>query len=130
MNRIKRIAAAAALGAAVLPPAVAAIAYAGTATEARMDQSIHREQQYMLYRQRQDMQEFRPSDEQLLRQEQLYMQDQQWPEPATVDDASDAATAAAGFSWETAGFMTLGAVALAAGSAIVVRRSHRAPKHA
>ncbi len=130
MNRIKRIVATAAISAAVFPPAAAAIAYADAATEAKMDQLIHREQQYMLYREQQYMQEFGQSDEQLLRQEQQYMQDEQWPEPATVDEASHAATATEGFTWETVGIMTLGAAALATGSAIVVRRSHRAPKHA
>jgi hypothetical protein len=95
-----------------------------------MDQLIHWEQRYMLDREQQYMQEFGPSDEQSLLQEQQYMQDEQWPEPASVDDPSDAATATESFTWETVGIMTLGAAALATGSAIVVRRSHRAPKHA
>jgi hypothetical protein len=117
MNRIKRIAATAAISAAVLSPAAAAIAYADAPTQAEMDQTIHREQQYMLYRQQQYMQEFGPSDEQR-------------PESATVDVASDAATATAGFPWETVGIMTLGAAAVATGSVIVGRRIHRTPKHA
>jgi len=122
MNRIQRIAAAAAVSTAVLAPATAAMAYAEpiAPTQDQTEQLLRLEQQYM--------QESEPADEELLRQEQQYMQDRQWAEPAAESSGSD--NAATSFPWDTVGFVTLGAAALAAGSVIVVRRGHRVPKHA
>jgi hypothetical protein len=121
MNRIQRIAAAAAVGTALLTPATAAIAFADEPTEAEIEQSLRQERQYM--------HEYGPSDEQLLRHEKQYMQQRTWPGPAVDETSGSEATA--GFPWQTVGLATLGATALAAGGAVVVvRRNHRVPRHA
>jgi hypothetical protein len=135
MNRIQRIAAAAAISTAVIAPATGAVAYAGpiAPTQDQTEQLLRQEQQYMqepvdeqLLRQEQGyMQE--PVDEQLLRQEQGYMQEQQWPEPVDGPSASDATT---GLRWETVGLAALGAGVLAAGGVVLVRRYHHEPRPA
>jgi hypothetical protein len=122
MNRIQRIAAAAAISTAVLAPATAAVApayakpyevdLAPASTQAQTEQLLRQEQQYMQ----------EAVDEELLREEQQYMQERLWPEP--VGETSDSGDTT-GFPWDTVTLATLGTAALAAGGAvIIVRRRH------
>jgi hypothetical protein len=121
MNRIQRIAAAAAVSTAVLAPVTLAVApaYADPTapTQAQIEQLLSQEQQYMQ----------EPVDEELLRQEQQYMQKRQWPEPVEETSGPGATT---GFPWETVGLAALGAGVLATGGVVLVRRYHHEPRPA
>jgi hypothetical protein len=114
MNRIKRIAAATAISTAVLIPVAAAVADAEPTAQTQAEQLLRQEQRYMQ----------QPVDEQLLRQEQQYIQEQTWPEPADEASASETTT---GFPWETVGLSALGAGVLAAGGVVLVRQYHHEP---
>jgi hypothetical protein len=119
MNRIQRIAAAAAISTAVIAPATAAVAYAGpiAPTQDQTEQLLRQEQQYVQ----------EPVDEQLLRQEQGYMQERHWTEPVDGPSASDATT---GLRWEKVGLAAFGVGVLAAGGVVLVRRYHHEPRPA
>ena len=133
MNRIRRIAAAAAVSTAVLTPVTAVGAYAGPTvpacrgwcpyagpsalTQDQIPLLLRREQQYMQV----------PVDEPPpLRQEQQYMQQQRWAYPA--DEAAPVSDATTGLSpWEAVGLAALGAGVLAGGGVVLVRRYHHEP---
>ncbi|HEX2360853.1 MAG TPA: hypothetical protein VHI11_02150 [Jiangellaceae bacterium] len=113
MNRIQRIAAAAAVSTAVLAPATAAMAYAepypwhytGDSRSAVVN----------------------PPKAQIEHQELLRLRQQS----ESVDEpASSVASEATGFTWETVGLAALGAGALAAGGVMLARRPRREPRPA
>jgi hypothetical protein len=130
MNRIRRIAAAAAVTTAVLTPVTAAGAYAEpTAPACRgwcpyaAPSTLTQDQTEQLLRQEQQQYMQQPVDEQPpLRQEQQYMQQQKWAEPADEAPVADATT---GLSlWETVGLAALGAGVVAGGGVVLVRKYH------
>jgi hypothetical protein len=107
MNLIQRIAAAAAVSAAAIAPATSAFAEPYPWHENPGAAQPTKPKAQVEYEERLRMNELRP-------------------EP--FDDAS--ASDVTGFPWDTVGLAALGAGALAAGGAAVVRRSHRVPRHA
>jgi hypothetical protein len=132
MNRIRRIAAAAAVSTAVLTPLTAAVASADPTPQAcrgwcpypYAEPFAQTQEQLLRQEQQQYMQQ--PVDEQpSLRQEQQYTQQQKWAEPADEAPVADATT---GLSpWETVGLAALGAGVLAAGGVVLVRQYHHEP---
>ena len=110
MNRIQRITAAAAIGAAVFAPATAAVA------SARPDPG-------------QAPQTSSISKAQIEHEERLQMLDQR---SDAVDGQSASSTEAdtAGFPWETVGLAALAGAAIAAGGVAVVRRLNQEPSRA
>jgi hypothetical protein len=133
MNRIRRIAAAAAVSTAVFTPLTAVVASAEPTPPAcrgwcpyAESSAQTRDQTKQLLRQEQQQYMQQPVDEQpLLRQEQQYTQQQKWAEPADEAPVADATT---GLSpWETVGLAALGAGVLAAGGVVLVRQYHHEP---
>ena len=136
MNRIRRIAAAAAVSTAVLTPVTAVGAYAeptGPACQGWCPytgpSALTQDQTPLLLRREQQQYMQVPVDEQPpLRQEQQYVQQQRWAYPADEAPVSDATT---GLSpWETVGLAALGAGVLAGGGVVFVRRYHDEPRPA
>lgn len=113
MNRIQRIAAAAAVSTAVLAPATAAMAYA----EPRPWHETGDSRSAVV----------NPPKAQIEHQELLRLRQQS----ESVDEpASSVASEATGFPWETVGLAALGAGALAAGGVMLARRPRREPRPA
>ena len=136
MNRIRRIAAAAAVSAAVLTPVTAAGAYAEPTAPACRGwcpyagpSALMQDQIPLLLRREQ--QQFMQMPEDLappLLQEQQYMLQQRWAYPP---DEAPVADATAGLSpWETVVLAALGAGVLARGGVVLVRRYRHEPRPA
>jgi hypothetical protein len=114
MNRIKHIAAAAAVGTAVLVPATAAVAFAepypwhGPSEGA--SQPLQKTKAQIEYEERLQLENVSGT--------------------GNAPPASDPVADASEFPWNTVGLVALGAGALVAGGVVVVRRSHREPRPA
>ena len=110
VNRIQRIAAAAAVSTAVLAPATAAVAFAKPYPWHKSDSAsgVTKPKAQIDYEER-------------------LQQEQSGPGSELPSGTSGDAT---GFPWDTVGLAALGAGVIATGGAIVVRRSHRVPTHA
>ena len=129
MNRIQRITAAAAIGAAVFAPATAAVASArpdpGQAPQTSSISKAQIEHEERL----QAPQTSSISKAQIEHDERLQMLDQR---SDAVDGQSASSTGAdtAGFPWETVGLAALAGAAIAAGGVAVVRRLNNEPSRA
>jgi hypothetical protein len=116
MNRIQRIAAAAAISTAALAPVTAAVAYA---------------EPYPWHNPNGDSSQ--PSGPAKTKAQIEYEERLQLgPLPGTGNEEppSQPTSDATGFPWETVGLAALGAGVLAAGGVVVARRSHREPRPA
>lgn len=114
MNRIQRIAAAAAVSAAVFAPATAALAYA---------------EPYPWHEQSDSQPAGVTKPKAQIEHEELLRRRQQSESVGEQPD-SPAASDATGFPWETIGLAALGGGVLAAGGVAVARRFHHEPGRA
>ncbi|HET6920684.1 MAG TPA: hypothetical protein VFI46_14640 [Jiangellaceae bacterium] len=114
MNRIKHIAATAAVGTAVLVPATAAVAFAEPYPWHGPSEGAS--------------QPLQKTKAQIEYEERLQL----GPLPGTGNEEppSQPTADATGIPWETVGLAALGAGVLAAGGIVVARRSHRQPRPA
>ena len=132
MNRIQRITAAAAIGAAVFAPATAAVASARpdpgqapqTSNISTTKAQIEHDERLQMLDQRSET-----TKAQIEHDERLQMLDQR---SDAVDGQSASSTGAdtAGFPWETVGLAALAGAAIAAGGVAVVRRLNNEPSRA
>jgi hypothetical protein len=114
VNRIKHIATTAAVGTAVLVPAIAAVAFAEPYPWHGPSEGAS--------------QPLQKTKAQIEYEERLQL----GPLPGTGNEEplSQPTADATGFPWDTVGLVALGAGALVAGGVVVVRRSHREPRPA